>query len=189
MKSILITICTLLCLTAYSQNKNQLNRKGFVIGISAGVSNSTMFFPTKTQNNTNLALNWKIGYMIKPNLALLLNGSVSIYSYNLSGRERKRDFGGIFPSAQYFVSDKFWILGGIGIGTDAPVFYDLKPENKEETKYYSGIGVISSVGYEIYHKKNFAIDMQARVNCSSVNLPIGKTNGFNTALLLGITFY
>ncbi len=62
----------------------------------------------------------------------------------MSDRKRLRDFGGIFASTQYFVLDKLWILGGIGIGTDAPVFYDLKPENEIETKYYSGVGAISS---------------------------------------------
>jgi hypothetical protein len=107
----------------------------------------------------------------------------------LTDRKKLRDFGGIFPSAQYFVTDKFWVLGGIGIGTDAPVFYDIKPENTVETEYYSGLGLISSVGYEVYRKKNFAIDFQARINYNNVNLPIGKTNGFTTALLLGINFY
>ena len=80
-------------------------------------------------------------------------------------------------------------MGGIGIGTDAAVFYDLKPENTIETKYYSGIGAISSVGYEIFRKKNFALDLQARINYGSVNLPIGKLNGFTTALLVGINLY
>jgi outer membrane protein W len=188
MKVIFLTVFTLIGIAAYSQD-TQISRKGFVIGASVGVSNSNIRISTKSQNNTDLGLNWKVGYMIKPNLALLLNGSASIYDYNLSGRERKRDFGGIFPSAQYWVADKFWILGGVGIGTDAPVFYDLKPENEEETKYHSGIGAISSVGYEIYRKKNFVLDLQARLNFSSVDLPLGKANGFNTALLLGFNFY
>ena len=82
-----------------------------------------------------------------------------------------------------------WILGGVGLGTDAPVFYDLKPENTIETKYHSGIGAMSSVGYEIFRRKNFTLDLQARINYSSVNLPIGKTNGFTTALLIGFNFY
>jgi hypothetical protein len=174
-------------LTATAQT--DISRKGFVFGFSSGIANSNLKFPSKNQNNTNLALNWKIGYMLNPKFALLLNGSVSIYEYDLSDRKRLRDFGGLFASTQYFVSDKFWILGGVGVGTDAPVFYDLKPENEIETKYYSGIGAVSSVGYEIFRKKNFALDLQARVNYSSVKLPIGKTNGLTTALLIGITFY
>lgn len=190
MKSLTILLFScILGLSAFGQSKNENQRKGLVFGFSTGIANSNLNFPTKNQNNTNLALNWKIGYMLNPKLAVLLNGAVSIYEYDLSDRKRLRDFGGVFASTQYFVSDKLWILGGIGIGTDAPVFYDLKPENEIETKYYSGIGAVSSIGYEIYRKKNFALDLQARINYSSVSLPIGKTNGFTTAILLGINFY
>ena len=190
MKSIILfAICILLNISAIAQTKTDTTRKGIVFGISSGIANSNLIFPSKVQNNTNLALNWKIGYMLNPKLALLLNGAVSIYEYDLSDRKRLRDFGGVFVSSQYFVSDKLWILGGVGVGTDAPVFYDIKPKNTIETKYYSGFGAISSVGYEIFRRKNFALDLQARINYSSVNLPIGKTNGFTTALLLGINFY
>ena len=190
MKSLKILIFScVLGLTAFGQSKNEIQRKGLVFGFSTGISSSNLNFPSKTHNNTNLAINWKVGYMLNPKFAIVLNGAVSIYEYDLSDRKRLRDFGGIFASAQYFVSDKLWILGGIGVGTDAPVFYDLKPENTIETAYYSGIGAISSVGYEIYRKKNFALDLQARINYNTVNLPIGKANGLTTALLIGINFY
>ncbi len=127
--------------------------------------------------------------MLNPKTAILLNGVISIYEYDLSGRKRARDFGGLFVSTQYFVSDKWWVLGGVGIGTDAPVFSDVKPDIEIETNYYSGIGGVASVGYEIYRKNNFALDLQARINYSNVNLEIGKTSGITSALLLGITFY
>ena len=190
MKSIKIALLGLvMSFTAQAQKLNEIQRKGLMFGISTGIANSQLKFPSKSQNNTNLAINWKVGYMLKPKLAVLLNGAVSIYKYDLTDRKRLRDFGGVFASAQYFVTDKFWALGGIGIGTEAPVFFDLKPENTEETKYYSGLGLVSSIGYEIYRKNNFALDLQARLNYSSVNLSIGKLNGITTALLLGINFY
>lgn len=189
MKSIAVLLFSLSISLIQAQSKNEMIRKGLVFGFSTGIANSNLTFPSKEQNNTNLALNWKVGYMLNPKLALLINGAVSVYEYDITNRKRLRDFGGVFASAQYFATDNIWVLGGIGIGTDAPVFYDLKPENAVETKYYSGLGLVSSVGYEIYRKKNFALDLQARINYSSVNLPIGKTNGFTTALLLGINFY
>ncbi len=190
MKSLIILLFSCVFgLTALGQSKNEILRKGFVFGTSIGIANTNLNFPTKNQNNTNLALNWKVGYMLNPKLAVLVNGAVSLYEYNLTDRKRLRDFGGVFASAQYFATNKIWVLGGIGIGTDAPVFYDLKPKNTKETEYYSGIGLVSSIGYEIYRKKNFALDLQARINYSNVNLPIGKTNGFTTAILVGINFY
>lgn len=190
MKSITVLLFGLaISLTTQAQSKNEMQRRGLVFGFSTGIANSNLNFPTKKQNNTNLALNWKVGYMLNPKLAILLHGAVSIYEYDLTDRKRLRDFGGVFVSVQYFATDKFWVLGGVGVGTDAPVFYDLKPENTVETKYYSGLGLVSSLGYEIYRKKNFALDLQARINYSNVNLPIGNANGFTTALLLGINFY
>jgi len=190
MKSIMVLVLFLISsISVFAQEKSDITRKGFVFGFSSGIVNSNIKFPSKNQNNTNLALNWKVGYMLNPKLALLLNGAVSIYEYDLSDRKRLRDFGGIFASSQYFVSNRIWVLGGIGIGTDAPVFYDLEPENKVETEYYSGLGLVSSVGYEFFRRKKFTLDLQARINYGSVNLPIGKTNGFTTALLLGINFY
>lgn len=190
MKSLtIIVISFMLCITAFGQTKNEIKRKGLVFGTSFGIANASMNFPTKKQNTTNLAINWKVGYMINSKFALVVNGAVSVYEYDLTDRKRLRDFGGVFASTHYFITDKFWALGGIGIGTDAPVFYDLKPENPIETKYYSGIGAISSVGYEIYRKKNVTLDIQARINFSRVNLPMGKTNGFTAAILLGINFY
>ena len=190
MKSIaLFTICLLFSTSTFSQNRTDIIRKEFVLGFSTGIANSNLNFPSKNQNSTNLALNWKVGYMLNPKFAIVLNGAVSNYEYDLSDRKRLRDFGGVFASAQFFVKEKWWILGGVGVGTDAPVFYDLKPENKVETKYYSGLGAVSSIGYEIFRRKNYSLDLQARINYSSVPLPIGKTNGFTSAFLIGINFY
>lgn len=183
----LFAICCLLSTSVSAQN--EIQRKGLLFGFSSGIANSNLSFPAQNQNSTNLALNWKVGYLLNPKLALLLNGAVSIYKYELSDRRRLRDFGGVFASAQYFIADRFWLLGGAGIGTDAPVFYDINPENEVETNYHLGMGVVSSAGYEIYRTKHFAFDVQARVNYSRVNLPVGRTNGITTALLLGITFY
>lgn len=185
----LVAICILINTTLTAQTKTDLTRKGAVFGFSSGIAHSILKYPSTTKRDANLALNWKIGYMLHPKLALLVVGSVSVYEYDLSDRKRLRDLGGVFASAQYFISDKFWVLGGLGIGTDAPVFYDLIPDNERETDYYSGLGVISSLGFEIYRKKSFAIDLQTRVNYSSMDLPLGKTSGFAAALLVGINFY
>tara|TARA_R110002096_G_scaffold436100_2_gene667778 strand:+ start:27725 stop:28297 length:573 start_codon:yes stop_codon:yes gene_type:complete len=186
---VVVTICCLLSVPAFAQESETSNRRGVFLGFAAGVANSNLKFPAETQNNTNLALNWKIGYLFNSKLAVLLNGAVSIYEYDLSGRSRSRDFGGVFASVQYFLSPKISVLGGVGIGTDAPVFYDVEGEEPGETDYHLGIGLVSSVGYELHRYKKYSFGIQARFNYSRVKLPIGETSGFTSALLLGVDYY
>ena len=185
----MVSILALCNTLGYTQQIKTTERKGLMFSFSTGVGNSRLAFAGNKQSNTDLALNWKIGYMLNPKLALLINGAVAIYDFNLSGRPRKRDFGGVFPSVQYHLNNKWWVLGGIGLGTDAPVFYDLKPDNQDELKYHSGFGGITAIGYEICKRKNIAVDLQARYNYSKVNLPTGAIQGNNIALLVGINFY
>ena len=185
----MVSILALCSTLGYTQQIKTTERKGLMFSFSTGVGNSRLAFAGNKQSNTDLALNWKIGYMLNPKLALLINGAVAIYNFNLSGRPRKRDFGGICPSVQYHLNNKWWVLGGIGLGIDAPVFYDLKPDNQDELKYHSGFGGITAIGYEIYKRNNIAVDLQARYNYSKANLPTGAIQGNNIALLVGINFY
>lgn len=73
---------------AYSQIKEPV-RDGFVFGSSIGISHSVQSFPNKSQNNTDFGFDLKLGYMIKPNIALLLTSNVSGYDYTGIGRARK----------------------------------------------------------------------------------------------------
>jgi hypothetical protein len=177
--------------SSYSQNKHDVYRKGFVFGTAIGISHSVQNFQSNNKNNTGLGLDFKLGYMLRPNLALLLSSNVSSYDYSGLGRNRKRDFGIVAPTLQYWLSDRFWILGGVGLGVDAPIFWDIeKPEiNKEEAKYYAGLGVVTALGFEIYRKKNFALDIKTRLTYRNVKLQEGRTSGFSPALLLGVNFY
>lgn len=158
-------------------------------GVSVGLAHSKIPFPIKSTNYNDLALNWKIGYFINPKSALLLNGAVSVYDYSLSGRPRKRDFGGLYPSYQYFLNKNLWILGGIGLATEAPVFYDLKTDNHDETKYYFGVGVLTAIGYELIRLQKATIDIQIRTNYNSVNKTDNKLSGLSTGICLGVNFY
>lgn len=188
----IITIC-LISLTSitYSQTREPIIRKGFVIGTSIGVSHTIQSFPSKSQNNTGFGFDLKLGYMIKPNMALLLTSNVSGYDYSGIGRSRKRDFGVLAPTVQYWFRERFWALTGIGLGLDAPVFFDIEdPDNqKEETGYHSGLGIVAAVGYEFYQGKNFAIDLKARMTYRNVDITEGKTTGVSPTILIGINFY
>lgn len=184
-----LVLCTVF--TAQAQDKEKVERKGLVFGTALGLSHSIQSFPNKNQNDTDFGLDLKFGYMIKPNLAILLTSNVSGYDYSGIGRDRKRDFGILAPSIQFWLNDRFWILGGIGLGLDAPVFFDIEnPDtDPEETAYYSGLGLIGSAGYELYQKKKFTIDLKTRVGYRNLQITEGKTQGVSIGLLIGINFH
>jgi outer membrane protein W len=190
-KTIITVLLSSLSVLSYAQNEQMVTRKGFVFGTSIGVSNSIQSFPNKSQNDIGFGLGVKLGYMINPNITILLTTNVSGYEYSGIGRTRKRDFGILAPSVQYWFKERFWVLGGIGLGVDAPVFFDIKnPEtNKEETEYHSGLGIVGAIGYDIYQGKKFTIDLKARITYRNVNITEGKTSGVSPSLLIGINFY
>ena len=183
----------LICVVSlsYSQNNPNFHRQGFLFGTALGVSHSIQTFPSNKQNNTGIALDFKVGYMVKSNLALLLTSNVSSYDYSGVGRNRKRDFGIVAPTIQYWLNDRFWILGGVGLGVDAPIFWDIeKPEiNKGETQYHTGLGAVTALGFEIYRKKNFVLDIKTRLTYRNIKLQEGRSYGFSPAFLLGVNLY
>ena len=175
----------------YSQSEKNIKRKGIVIGTSYGIGSIFQSFHDKKQNDVGFALELKLGYMLRPNLALIISSNVSVYDYSGFGRDRKRDFGILAPSVQYWINDKLWVLGGNGLGGDNPVFWDIENPDTDplETKYYNGLGLVTAVGYEIYQKGNFALDLKTRISYRNVEIQEGKTNGLAVAILLGINFY
>jgi len=188
----IITICLIsLSSITHSQIKESTKTKGFVIGTSIGVSHSIQSFPNKSQSNTDFGFDLKLGYMLKPNFALLLTTNVSGYDYSGIGRDRKRDFGILAPTVQYWFHERFWVQAGIGLGLDAPVFFDIKDpdNNKEETQYHTGFGILGAIGYEFYQTKKFALDLKARMTYRNVNITEGKTTGVSPSILIGINFY
>jgi len=162
----------------HAQENVGFDRQGFIFGSAAGIANTNLTYPDRAQNFLDVGIEFHLGYMIKPQLAILLSSNVAVYDYSGLGRDRKRDFGILAPSVRYWFKNKIWIQGGVGVGGDNPVFWDIKnPDNDPlEIKYYSGLGLNASMGYELFQsKKNFTIDLQARTMFRKVNLPSGKT--------------
>ena len=192
----LIHIVTLLSLCISStitlaQKNDTFVRKGFIFGLSSGAAYSNINFPNKTARSIDFALDAKVGYMLKPNLAMLVITNVSIYNYEGFGRSRKRDFGLLALGMQYWIKPKLWLLAGLGLGGDNPVFFDIKnPETDPlETKYYNGIGLVAAVGHEIYQRNNFAIDVKTKLTFRDVKMLEGNTNGWSFSILLGCNLY
>ena len=99
----------------------------------------------------------KFGYMLNDKLALTLSMPGNIYEFQDNGRH----FGGFIPSVQYWVKDRWWIHGGVGLAVDSPALYDIKDNVNDDWNF--GCAVMASTGYEIYKKNNFALNVQSKL--------------------------
>jgi hypothetical protein len=98
----------------------------------------------------------KFGYMLNEKLAITVSLPGNIYEF----QDSDRHFGGFIPSLQYWVKDRWWIHGGIGLAIDSPALYDIKEDVNNDWNF--GCAVMASTGYEIYKKKNFALNVQSK---------------------------
>ena len=99
----------------------------------------------------------KLGYMLNEKLAITVSMPGNIYKF----QDNDRNFGGLIPSVQYWVKDKWWIHGGIGLAIDSPALYDIKEDENDDWNF--GTAVMISSGYEMYKKKNFALNVQSKL--------------------------
>lgn len=178
-------------MAAYAQEGSgqNIDRKGFIFGASIGVSSVHLSFPSAQHQNEISASfpNFKIGAMVSQRTALLLYLPGSIYTYKNESRERARGFEAIVPSVQYWVADRWWVLGGVGLGMDAPAFFDIKDDS--ERKFYFGGAFVAGVGYDIWRSGRFAIDAQSRIHYGTANIPDGRLQGAALDILIGFNWY
>ncbi|MDC6388443.1 hypothetical protein PP182_07105 [Maribacter sp. PR1] len=151
--------------TTYAQNTNSettTQRDGFIfeavvgggiISIEDSAGNQTF---DKAQG-TFVFPDLKLGYMLNENLAITAAMPGNIYEF----QDNDRHFGGFIPSLQYWVKDRWWIHGGIGLAIDSPALYDIKDDVNDDWNF--GCAVMASTGYEIYKKKNFALNVQSKL--------------------------
>ncbi len=191
MKFLLLLLLTISISLAHAQQRTDkpFERKGFIFGTSMGASAVQLKFATKpTQTEVSASFpNFKIGTMISNRTALLVYLPGSIHTYKNEERERDRGFEGIIPSVQYWFKDRWWVMGGLGLGMDAPAFYDIK--NEDERKFYFGYASIAGAGYEIWRKGKCAIDIQSRVHYGAITRPEGNSTGVAFSLLIGVNWY
>jgi hypothetical protein len=193
-----IIIYSLLLLSLWSRNalsadRPVLPKKGFVFGIQngAGFINTSVSTDKNNFQSGHMAYNWKLGWMLNPKTALLLQGGISTYMYGGSTeapRQRLRGFEGLIPSVQCYPAERIWVAAGMGIGMDNPVFYDVK--NQTEGKYYyGGFKTSLSAGYEFFKWKNKALDLQGRISYGTATVPEGKRNSLAFDILLGFNLF
>ena len=162
MCSLLLLISTITFAQDNSNNQDTFTRDGFMFefGLGGGLisiedSTGPQRFDDTQGGGTFPEL--KFGYMVNNRLAVTLSAPGMIYTFN----DNDRHFGGIIPSVQYWVKDRWWIHGGIGLAIDSPALYDIKDNVNDDWNF--GCAVMASTGYEIYKKKNFALNVQSKL--------------------------
>jgi hypothetical protein len=168
-----------------SLDNKPTERKGFVIslGLGAGLLTLNTNDTSKVAFSTTLP-NIKLGYMLSKNFALfvLLPGA----NYKYKGKDR--GFEAATIAGQYWLKNKWWILGGTGLTFDAPAFYTVKDPKTAE--FYTGIPAVTfATGYEVWHKGRFAIDLQYRLFFGKSNLTNnGERKGISNMFILGLNW-
>ncbi len=189
MQKLLIITLTLLTINTFAQTnleKKPIERKGFLfgVGLGAGALKLDTNDTTKVAFSTTLP-NIKVGFMAGKRLGLfvLLPGA----NYKYDGKDR--GFEAITVAGQYWLLDKWWIMGGTGLTFDAPAFYTVKdPKN---AGFYKGFPALTfSTGYEVWHKGQFALDLQYRVFMGKSKLANnGYREGISNMFIIGFNWY
>lgn len=168
MKNLLVLVFTFCTLAVFGQDGiKTIERKGFVfgVGLSGGVisiSDSENEVPFDDSQGGISLPNLKIGWMVNDRLAVLATFPGIVYKYE--GKDRS--FDAFMPSVQYWIKDRWWINGGIGLAIDGPALY----ENLDNEDWNFGCAVAASAGYEIVQKKRFALDLQTQLHLARVSL-------------------
>ena len=161
-----LIVFTLISTVSFSQNNQKTettsNRDGFMFefGLGGGVISIEDSKGIQTFDKAQGTISFpelKFGYMLNDKLAITASVPGMIYEF----QDNDRHFGGFIPSVQYWVKDRWWIHGGIGLAIDSPVLYDIKDNVNDALNF--GAAVMASAGYEIYKKKNFALNVQSKL--------------------------
>ncbi len=170
MKKLLLLVFTLSTLNLFSQavepgiqNLDRIQRQGFVFGFGVGGGVISLSESSREGgfDNTTGGIsfpNLKFGYMLNERLALMATLPGLIYEYE----NKDRSFEALIPSIQYWVQDRWWINGGVGMALDMPVWYDF--DDFKDGDFNLGCAVEFSTGYELVQGKKFALDLQGQVS-------------------------
>ena len=177
-------------MAVFGQNNGYtIERKGFVFGfgigggvISIADSNDEVPFD-EAQFGISLP-NLKFGWMLNDYLAILATFPGMIYDYE--GKDRS--FEAFIPSVQYWVNDRWWINGGIGLAMDFPALYEVDDLKNEDWNF--GGAVALSTGFELVQNKRYALDLQTKLQMGRVHLDNDEhRDGVSFSIGLGFNWY
>jgi len=172
--TIMLMATFLLSAVAFTQEqefkaKNTFEREGFLFEFSIGAGIISLEDEAGLQSfddvqRTIAFPELKFGYLLNDAFAITISVPGMIYSVE----DYDRHFGGIIPSVQYWVKDRWWIHGGFGLAIDSPALYDIEDDLNDD--WNTGTAVMLSTGYEVSRKKNYALNIQSKLFLGNVKL-------------------
>jgi hypothetical protein len=165
-------VVMVMALTMAARDAAAIERKGFIIGFGLGGGQMTC---DGCESLSGPAFALHLGGMINQKLALVWDGSGVVREED--GVTLSSAVAG--PAAQYWVSPRVWIKGGVGAGRLVAAV------NNVTTSSDWGLGFMGGLGVEALQKKKFAIDLQFRFTTAKIEGE--RTNNFFG--LVGFNFY
>ena len=189
MKNFVFILLILICFTslkAQLSEPKKMQKKGVSVGLSLGLGQLKLSENDTTRKMMAATLpNIRIGYMLSERFALqlLLPGT----PYQKNGKTR--GFEAIVISGQYWIKNRWWILGGAGVSIDAPAFWTI--DDPKDIQFHWGVPAVTfATGFEILQRKSFTIDLQYRVYSGKVNLDQDKKlTGISNMFSVGFNWY
>lgn len=188
-QSIISVLFFFISFSIFGQSASKIKYEGLIFGASLGIANTIQSFPYGDKEHFSYSYDVNLGKVIGSRLALLVSSNTAGYEYE-EDRSRGRKFSVLTPCVQYWFSKRLSFLGGIGVGLDAPVYYDIEPDNlSTELQHHVGIGGVTALAYDFYENEGFAFTVKAKCTYRDVKLPEGSVTGFSPAILIGINIY
>ena len=180
-KTIAVIILMMAAIPAFAQSTNA-PRKGFVAGASAGMSISSVTGDApEISDGVDITFpNLKLGWMVNPKMAIMLNNTG--IAYKQGGKDRS--FDGLIPSVQYWAKPNWWISGGFGLGMESLSLYESGSHEMN-----LGTACQFSTGYEFLRKGRFVFDVQGTLFVAQADTDFGNREAVSFLTGIGINFY
>ncbi|WP_397446006.1 hypothetical protein [Polaribacter sp. R77954] len=165
-----------------TKQESATQRAGFIFEFTLGgglisIEDSAGMQTFNESQGTFVFPDLKLGYMLNDRLAITISMPGNIYKF----QDNDRNFGGLIPSVQYWVKEKWWIHGGYGLAIDSPALYDIKDNINDDWNF--GHAIMISSGYDLYKKKNFVLNVQSKLVLGRANL---EGDAYRDALIFNV---
>jgi hypothetical protein len=158
-----------------------IERGGVVLGGSVGLGGIFLGDCEDCEGLEGLALQFHIGGMVGPTVALMFDGSTVIHPFE-DGGALLSNVG--LGAIRVWVTPQLWISGGLGLGVlefdDEYGYVDAHSE--------TGLAGMVGAGVELLQTYNFALDLQLRATGARIDWGDGE-GIYNVAVALGFNWY